>query len=169
MFKHSEEVTQETIDFYESLIEPPYVESRYEIPYSSEMMEGLFGAAPREGRPSELGSVHERGGGLLPIRDQVTPGDPTDPLACLMDDGDALPAGTDPEELVLVCRRLLRKLDAQSAAILRMRFGIGRDAMTQQEVAERLGVSRATVGRIEQRLLTELRGQGHDQQVGRAA
>lgn len=52
----------------------------------------------------------------------------------------------------------LRVLDAKERTVLGLRFGLdGRAERTQKEIAERLGISRSYVSRIEQRALRKLR------------
>ena len=57
-----------------------------------------------------------------------------------------------------VCHMIDTLLPQKEAEVLRMRYGLGpRDAMTQQEVAEQLGISRSYVSRIETKALNTLR------------
>jgi len=61
-----------------------------------------------------------------------------------------------------LCRRLRvcvgQELDAREARIIRLRYGLdGEKPMTQQETAQRCGISRSYVSRIEKRALEKLR------------
>lgn len=77
---------------------------------------------------------------------------------------DTLP---DPEDMAGGCeqradaarlRELVRRLPARDAQILALRYGLdGAPALTQQQAAERLGISRSYVSRIEKRALQALR------------
>lgn len=52
---------------------------------------------------------------------------------------------------------ILSRLDARARKIICMRYGLfGRDALTQREVAERMGISRSYVSRIEKAALAEI-------------
>ena len=52
---------------------------------------------------------------------------------------------------------ILSRLDARARKIICMRYGLfGRDALTQREVAERMGSSRSYVSRIEKAALAEI-------------
>ena len=76
---------------------------------------------------------------------------------------DTLP---DPEDMAGGCeqradaarlRELVRRLPARDARILALRYGLdGAPALTQQQAAERLGISRSYVSRIEKRALQAL-------------
>ncbi|MBE7075712.1 MAG: sigma-70 family RNA polymerase sigma factor [Clostridiales bacterium] len=51
-----------------------------------------------------------------------------------------------------------RKLDKREQEIIKLRYGLSGDkAMTQKEVAERLGISRSYISRIENKTLKEIR------------
>jgi len=57
-----------------------------------------------------------------------------------------------------VCHMIDTMLPQREAEVLQMRYGLGgRDAMTQQETAEKLGISRSYVSRIETKALNTLR------------
>ena len=61
-----------------------------------------------------------------------------------------------------LCRALSgcveRCLDAREAQILRLRYGLdGRDVLTQRETAQKLGISRSYVSRLEKRALQKLK------------
>lgn len=68
-------------------------------------------------------------------------------------------------------RTLVRDLPPRDARILTLRYGLdGRGELTQQAVAERLGISRSYVSRIEKRALEILRQRWEEQwPAGRAA
>lgn len=52
---------------------------------------------------------------------------------------------------------ILNRLDARARKIICMRYGLfGREALTQREVAERMGISRSYVSRIEKAALAEI-------------
>lgn len=72
----------------------------------------------------------------------------------------------EPEVPEIAARNLMSKralelipalLDKRERQIVRMRFGIGCDALTQREVAAKLGISRSYISRIEKKALSKLR------------
>ncbi|MBR0354303.1 MAG: sigma-70 family RNA polymerase sigma factor [Oscillospiraceae bacterium] len=62
-------------------------------------------------------------------------------------------------ELCAQLRGLIREqLEEREAQVIRLRYGLaGREALTQKQTAERIGVSRSYVSRIEKRALEKLR------------
>ena len=57
-------------------------------------------------------------------------------------------------------RLALDKLPAREMQIMQLRFGLGgREAMTQKEVADVLGISQSYISRLEKRILTRLHGE----------
>ncbi|HIZ83020.1 MAG TPA: sigma-70 family RNA polymerase sigma factor [Firmicutes bacterium] len=58
-----------------------------------------------------------------------------------------------------VRRYMAESLDDRERVIIELRYGLdGRDELTQREVAQRLGISRSYVSRIEKKALELLRG-----------
>ncbi|ACB85311.1 sigma-70 family RNA polymerase sigma factor [Natranaerobius thermophilus] len=54
-------------------------------------------------------------------------------------------------------RRVIKTLKPREEKILRWRFGLSNEkALTQKEVAEKLGISRSYVSRIEKRILNKM-------------
>lgn len=54
-------------------------------------------------------------------------------------------------------RYLREALEPREQTIIRLRYGLGGDEMTQRQVAQRLGISRSYVSRLETRALRKLR------------
>lgn len=62
------------------------------------------------------------------------------------------------ERIKLLRERMDQVLSAREARIIRLRYGLGRDKeLTQREVAQRMGISRSYVSRIEKNALAKLR------------
>ena len=54
--------------------------------------------------------------------------------------------------------RALRRLPARERQIISMRFGLGLpEAMTQKEVADRMGISQSYISRLEKRIIARMR------------
>ena len=104
----------------------------------------------------------KKGGGELSLSEQLEADGDGDGLSLL----DTLADETDMAEEIgtsELCRQMLRcvdtVLDTREAEIIRMRYGLSgeKQALTQREVAERTGISRSYVSRIEKRALAKLR------------
>lgn len=82
-------------------------------------------------------------------------------------DPDRPVAGRDPADVVVSrenvgvdavgVRRMLRTLPRLEAAVMRLRYGIGGEPITQEQTAARLGMCRKTVYNVEQRALGDMR------------
>lgn len=67
-----------------------------------------------------------------------------------------------------VRRYMAESLDDRERVIIELRYGLdGRDELTQREVAQRLGISRSYVSRIEKKALELLRGRFESRDVRR--
>ena len=67
-----------------------------------------------------------------------------------------------------VRRYMAESLDERERVIIELRYGLdGRDELTQREVAQRLGISRSYVSRIEKKALELLRGRFESRDVRR--
>ena len=63
-----------------------------------------------------------------------------------------------------------RELGEREARVIRLRYGLeGRAALTQKQTAERIGVSRSYVARIEKRALEKLRAALEEGGIDRAS
>lgn len=92
-------------------------------------------------------------------------------LADVLPDDAVMEEDCERRDLAGRLRTLVRDLPPRDARILILRYGLdGRGELTQQAVAERLGISRSYVSRIEKRALETLRQRWEDQwPAGRAA
>ena len=92
-------------------------------------------------------------------------------LADVLPDDAIMEEDCERRDLAGRLRTLVRDLPPRDARILILRYGLdGRGELTQQAVAERLGISRSYVSRIEKRALETLRRRWEDQwPAGRAA
>lgn len=92
-------------------------------------------------------------------------------LADVLPDDAIMEEDCERRDLAGRLRTLVRDLPPRDAHILILRYGLdGRGELTQQAVAERLGISRSYVSRIEKRALETLRRRWEDQwPAGRAA
>lgn len=91
-------------------------------------------------------------------------------LADVLPDDAVMEEDCERRDLAGRLRTLVRDLPPRDAHILILRYGLdGRGELTQQAVAERLGISRSYVSRIEKRALETLRQRWEDQwPAGRA-
>lgn len=79
-------------------------------------------------------------------------------LADVLPDDAVMEEDCERRDIGIRLRTLIRELPAREARILTMRYGLdGRAELTQQAVAQRLGISRSYVSRIEKRALETLR------------
>ncbi len=79
-------------------------------------------------------------------------------LDTIADDTDLLEDLSRKESVIRVRNALDEALTEREAAVIRLRYGIdGRLPMPQREVADRLGISRSYVSRIEKKALQKLR------------
>lgn len=92
-------------------------------------------------------------------------------LADVLPDDAVMEEDCERRDLAGRLRTLVRDLPPRDARILILRYGLdGQGELTQQAVAERLGISRSYVSRIEKRALETLRQRWEDQwPAGRAA
>ena len=96
------------------------------------------------------------------VYERVAPADPdraafgADPLEVLV----AEAASIERLALSLEVRRRLRKLSPMDAMVLRLRYGIGGRAHTQEETARVMGRSRRTIYAAEKRALAQLAAAG---------
>lgn len=85
-------------------------------------------------------------------------------LADVLPDNAAMEEDCEQRDLAVRLRQLVKALPQRDARILAMRYGLnGEKEQTQQEVAQRLGISRSYVSRIEKRALQALRVQWKQQ------
>ena len=77
----------------------------------------------------------------------------------LLADEDDMAERVGDRELCARLRELIaERLDAREAEVIRLRYGLdAREGLTQKQTAERIGVSRSYVSRIEKRALEKLR------------
>lgn len=79
-------------------------------------------------------------------------------LADVLPDDAVMEEDCERRDLAIHLRELIRSLPERDARILVMRYGLdGERELTQQAVAETLGISRSYVSRIEKRALETLR------------
>lgn len=91
-------------------------------------------------------------------------------LADVLPDDAIMEEDCERRDLAGRLRTLVRDLPPRDARILILRYGLdGRGELTQQAVAERLGISRSYVSRIEKRALETLRQRWEDQWPARRA
>ncbi len=92
-------------------------------------------------------------------------------LADVLPDDAVMEEDCERRDLAGRLRTLVRDLPPRDARILILRYGLdGQGELTQQAVAERLGISRSYVSRIEKRALETLRQRWEDRwPAGRAA
>lgn len=92
-------------------------------------------------------------------------------LADVLPDDAVMEEDCERRDLAGRLRTLVRDLPPRDARILILRYGLdGQGELTQQAVAERLGISRSYVSRIEKRALETLRQRWEDQwPAGRSA
>jgi RNA polymerase sigma factor (sigma-70 family) len=129
------------------------------------MLQHLADELPAGGRFAELGNRIERDGGRKRMLPQTNPSAMADPHECLV----SKMHRSEADEVPMRVRRMLRTLPHMEQTVLRLRYGFGGEALSQQEVADRLGVVRKTAYNIEQRALQMLRGHEHIDALRRAA
>ena len=110
--------------------------------------------------------MHFRGGRKraqdVSLSDYIESGDQGNALS-LMDvireDDDMLDRITARENALRVRRAVEENLTEQERQVITLRYGLfGRSPLRQREVAEKTGISRSYVSRIEKRALEKLRG-----------
>ena len=73
---------------------------------------------------------------------------------------DAVSKGVEQSADRQMLRAALLRLSPREQEIMLLRFGLdGRDALTQKEVADRLGISQSYISRLEKRILRRLQGE----------
>lgn len=73
---------------------------------------------------------------------------------------DAVSKGVEQSADRQMLRAALQRLSPREQEIMLLRFGLdGRDALTQKEVADRLGISQSYISRLEKRILRRLQGE----------
>lgn len=88
-------------------------------------------------------------------------------LADVLPDDAVMEEDCERRDLGVRLRTLVRELPARDARILNLRYGLdGNAELTQQAVAQRLGISRSYVSRIEKRALETLRIRWEQQSAG---
>jgi len=153
----TKQLTDEDRAWLEAQLEPPVEQpSRERSIEIYNFAERLVGSA----RPGERGRRRADDGGFLPLIGEGDPEVGADPFEILARAEEPVPPA------VLFVRRLLRQLPQNEAEVLRLRYGIGGPALTQQETAERMGLCRKTIYTIERRAEARLRGElGLDQRA----
>ena len=90
-------------------------------------------------------------------------------LADVLTDDAVMEEDCERRDIAMRLRALVKALPARDARILTMRYGLdGKAELTQQAVAEKLGISRSYVSRIEKRALETLRAHWENQAHCRA-
>ena len=85
----------------------------------------------------------------------------------ISDDDDLLEIVSGREQAAKVRRALSRCLTEQELQVIRLRYGLdGLTPRRQREVAERLGISRSYVSRVEKRALGKLRRALEGERIG---
>lgn len=87
-------------------------------------------------------------------------GAPLELMDVISEDRDLLEELTAREAEVLVRRAVEKCLTEQERQVIRLRYGLeGEEPLRQRQVAERTGISRSYVSRIEKRALEKLRAE----------
>lgn len=90
--------------------------------------------------------------------DGESEGDGLSILDTIADDTDMLEDLARQESITRVRSAVERELNGREAEVIRLRYGIdGIEPLTQREVAQRMGISRSYVSRIEKKALEQLR------------
>lgn len=59
----------------------------------------------------------------------------------------------------------MKQLEPREQEIMRMRYGIEQQELTQKDIAEKLGISQSYISRLEKRILSKLKQQFHEREL----
>lgn len=72
-------------------------------------------------------------------------------------DGDIVKEEFERNEQIRILNNAIRHLRIREQEILKMRYGIDQEELTQKDVAEKLGISQSYISRLEKRILMKLK------------
>lgn len=72
-------------------------------------------------------------------------------------EGDIVKEEFEKNEQIRVLNEAIKNLKEREQEILRMRYGIDQEELTQKDVADKLGISQSYISRLEKRILVKLR------------